>query len=678
MSPTSKVEITSVQGVPREESRDLTIAWALDAATSRATHILELGPERSGKRSACICPACGADLVAVNNAKRAYKRRPHFRHIAGTIAMRGGLVGCAIVAARYAMLRALMDNGWIDLPVRQRSKTVSGYLDQSFSGIATRPSERVQLRDARLVDRTRAVLTLADGRTVYVVLTGEADISAEADDVSAVITIEVSDPAIAELGASELRDRLSLPGVLCWKQHWLDSALDNEAQAKALAAAVDHLALAPDDLVIPADMPAELKTETVLHYAVKQILAEEGVFLAPGEYLEARAQGVGNVHLATWKLEPRLLELREVELERRLELIRPDLTCVALGSDGALVFPSLCIEVTVTHGIDDERLERIRQVNLPTIEINLRDLGGRITRSLLRELVRHGQAVKSWAHHPDFSEIKSRLQREANAGMEAEAAVIAAQRARLERVRDTPVPDLINRYLQAACNYFEYLQANRGPFLKSDPRLVDFKQAKSMVLDAAADLRLKGVYGGDDEQLLDESGLLICLLSLMRDKALTRGSESGTGFAVLQQVIDSPEGIRSSFLPLLLGAAKLFQISMDAKQHELFQEWRLEVGKRYKRSLTTYVRNEQWDLFLTQVMPPLGDLIRRTARTNRFMEARQGMAAESAVGNPDLPTHEWMYQGARLQQWIDENPEGAEKFFGIRPKGHQNIKGQDI
>lgn len=669
MSRSSRIEITSAPGVPKEEIRDLTIAWAMDAATSRATHILELGPERSGKLSGCICPSCGANLVAVNNAKLAYKRRPHFRHVAGVSTVRSGLAGCAIVAARHAMLRAMMEGGWIDLPMRHRSTTVSGFLNQSFPGDATRPSERVRLRDARLVDRTRAVLTLEDGRTVNVVLAGEADISTEADEVNAVITIEVSDPSIAELGASELRDRLSLPGVLCWKQHWLDSALDQEARAKALAVAVDHLALAPEDLVLPDDMPSELKTETVLHYAVKQILAEEGAFLAPGAHLEARAQSIGKEHLATWKLEPRLLELRDVELERRLELIRPDLTCVALARVGAVAFPSLCIEVTVTHGIDDERLERIRQVNLPTVEINLRALGGRITRSLLRDLVRHGQAVKSWVHHPDFSEIQSRLQRQANADMEAEAAVIVAERARLERVRDTPVPELTERYLSAARGYFEYLQANRGPFLKSDPRLTEFTRVKATVLDAAADLRLKGVYGGDDEALLDENGVLACLLSLWADTALTRGADPGGGFAVLQQVIDSPEGVRSTMLPLLLGAAKVFRISMTPEQRQLLKQWRLEVGERYKSSLTTYVREERWDRFLGQLMPELEELIRRTASMNRFLEARQGRAEETSAGIPETPTYDWVFRGARLQQWVNENPEAAEKFFGLKAKG---------
>ena len=37
---------------------------------------------------------------------------------------------------------------------------------------------------------------------------------------------------------------------------------------------------------------------------------------------------------------------------------------------------TLLIEVTVTHGIDDAKLERIRALDLPTLEIDLRQLGG--------------------------------------------------------------------------------------------------------------------------------------------------------------------------------------------------------------------------------------------------------------------------------------------------------------
>ena len=68
---------TSIKQVSRDkaraELRELVIAWATDADTHRATYILELGPERSGAKSRCLCPGCGGPLVAVNNAKPSTK-----------------------------------------------------------------------------------------------------------------------------------------------------------------------------------------------------------------------------------------------------------------------------------------------------------------------------------------------------------------------------------------------------------------------------------------------------------------------------------------------------------------------------------------------------------------------------------------------------------------------------
>ena len=40
---------------------------------------------------------------------------------------------------------------------------------------------------------------------------------------------------------------------------------------------------------------------------------------------------------------------------------------------------TLHVEVTVTHGIDAEKLSRIRELNVPTLEIDIGSLGGKVT-----------------------------------------------------------------------------------------------------------------------------------------------------------------------------------------------------------------------------------------------------------------------------------------------------------
>lgn len=545
MSTSSRIKVDPSASHSELALKDLTIAWALDAAAMRPIHILELGKDRSGSRSNCICPSCGASLVAVNNAKATYHKRPHFRHVAGAGAEGTGLTGCAIVAARVAILRALENRGWIDLPGRTRPGQVLGYLGQVHTASASRPPERVQLKSTTLIDRTRAVLALADGRQIDVILSGSGDFSADTNEVNAVVTIEVKDPEIATLDAEQLRDRLALKEAMCWQQHWDDDAMDAEANADALQTAREHLSVAPEELELPDDMPPELKTETVLHYAVKQILAEGGAFTAPGKQLVAKASSDDLVHERSWQLHPQRLVLTNVELERRIGLIRPDLVCTAHHLDGSNAFEALCIEVTVTNAIGDERVERIRQVGLPTIEINLRGLAGRITRSELVELIEHGEHLKSWVFHPEFPSIEERLQDEVESERRAYDAAVQERSERLSRVLLAPLEEVVAQFFAAVIPYLEFIRDNRGPFLRTDSRIDQYNRIKEPVRRAAEALHVKDILGADDELFLDGRGLLAELLSIKENRVLVEGLQRGPAFAVLENTFRSPAGIRS-------------------------------------------------------------------------------------------------------------------------------------
>ena len=61
---------------------------------------------------------------------------------------------------------------------------------------------------------------------------------------------------------------------------------------------------------------------------------------------------------------------------------------------------TLHVEVTVTHGIDAEKLSRIRELNVPTLENDIGSLGGKVTLEGLRNLVVHQTIGKRWVHHP--------------------------------------------------------------------------------------------------------------------------------------------------------------------------------------------------------------------------------------------------------------------------------------
>lgn len=683
MSSSSRIKVDPSVAHSELALKDLTIAWALDAAALRPIHILELGKDRSGSRANCICPSCGASLVAVNNAKPTYHKRPHFRHVAGAGAEGTGLTGCAIVAARVAILRALETRGWIDLPGRTRPGQALGYLGQVHTGSASRPPERVQLKSATLIDRTRAVLTLADGRQIDVILSGSGDFSTNTNEVNAVVTIEVKDPELATLDAEQLRDRLALKEAMCWQQHWDDDALDAEASKDALQIAREHLSVAPQELELPDDMPPELKTETVLHYAVKQILANGGTFTAPGKHFVAKASSYDLVHERSWQLHPQRLVLTNVELERRLGLIRPDLVCTAHHLDGGDAFESLCIEVTVTNGIGEERVERIRQVGLPTIEINLRGLAGRITRSELVGLIEHGEHLKSWVFHPEFRSVEVRLQTEVEDEKRAYDKALQERRKRLSQVLRTPLEEVVAQFFAAVIPYLEFVRDNRGPFLRTDSRYLQYDEIKQPVLRAADALRMKDIPGADDELFLDGRGVLAELLSIKENKVLVEGLQPGPGFAVLESTFRSPSGIRSVNFPLLLGAARVYELPMEASQEAVFGQWRDEVREIFANGPLTYPRSERFDRLLGALFPELSKQLLKTAAHFRAMKARgvSTTGEKLQVKTPSLPqskqererlldTRPWdlMLKGRDLERWIRENPDSA-KGLGLKPPG---------
>lgn len=122
------------------------------------------------------------------------------------------------------------------------------------------PLQRSNAR-AEFSDCAPAVLHLEDGKQITVLLRGEAAPTDGSPHTGAVIVIEVDDPAVALMDPQQLRERLSLNAGACWHQHWDDAAILEEATSQARETAIDHLALAPDGLDLPSDMPAELKSE---------------------------------------------------------------------------------------------------------------------------------------------------------------------------------------------------------------------------------------------------------------------------------------------------------------------------------------------------------------------------------------------------------------------------------
>ena len=355
----------------RAVSNELVIAWALDKVTREPRYILELSEQERGAKCNCICASCELPLTAVNAAKTEYQQRPHLRHPPG--AERSF---CFVLSARYAIAQQLLKQGFIELPRRKRSARIAGLSGEFHEAWVELPPERVHIKDAVFNDKATALLTLDDGRQLTVELTGS--MLAQHDDqdtVIPVISLNITDPAIASMSPDELRKRLTLLCAdACWYSHWKDLELTHQATAYARQKASEALDWlddreGADEL---AELSQEQQKETLLHREVKEILEREKRIHLPELNVKVERNAPRREPFTRethWSSE--YVNLDNIRLENKLGRVIPDVLARVIDAPNDEDEYQLVIEVTVTNPINEERLERIRELNLPTLEIDI-------------------------------------------------------------------------------------------------------------------------------------------------------------------------------------------------------------------------------------------------------------------------------------------------------------------
>jgi len=149
-----------------------------------------------------------------------------------------------------------------------------------------------------------------------------------------------------------------------------------------------------------------------LHLIAKQILEEEKWIRLPDLIGTARTTLQDGEPLTASESYPgAMVQLNDVVLEKGMGRTRPDVIAQMREFSPWEAGPIL-IEVTVTNAITEERMQRIRQNNLPALEIDIRQLGGRVSRSEYARLVVDEIAGKRWLYHP--AEALLRQQAEAS------------------------------------------------------------------------------------------------------------------------------------------------------------------------------------------------------------------------------------------------------------------------
>jgi len=106
-------------------------------------------------------------------------------------------------------VRHLHEIGVLELPRRKVGGNAIGFSGAGYEGWEEAPAETVSISQARMIDRTTAILTLDDGRQLHVDLTGTGEQSDQYGG-RAVVTVDLSGPALASMSIEEIRARLRL------------------------------------------------------------------------------------------------------------------------------------------------------------------------------------------------------------------------------------------------------------------------------------------------------------------------------------------------------------------------------------------------------------------------------------------------------------------------------------
>ena len=644
-------QIDSSQPTRRAETVDaatVPLKWAHDAQTGEPRYIHD--PEVAQSQCKCTCPACNLSLIPVM-AGQPLRTRPmaHFRHPAGA-----QKDDCSLVAARLAATRHLLEVGVIDLPRRRMSRTATGFSGEGYEVWVEAPAERIAVVGAALHDYATALLTLDDGRELLVDLTGLREPGSDGRGC-AVVTLSLSDPTIAMLGPEEIRARLRILPDIRWCSHWNDQALTAQGDAAATQASRDALDgwQDTDEADFRSHLPSGVdattmqrwRRETLLHREVKTILEQASSIATPGLEVEVNRdppEEFGgdwdeDTIRKSWMTPSRHLELDEIRLERRLGTIVPDvignlggrqtythggtMTMVNgdfeedVEDDYSQAWPlTLLIEVTVTHGIDEEKLRRIRELDLPTLEIDIGSLGGKVTLDGLRNLVVNLTIGKRWVHHPVWRIKRKILETE----IDRHPVTIRYQErlAELRRPRllATPATEWASAYLAAATAFYDAntrikkaQRAHSGSTTK--PSLLGAGSELWMqVMEAADALAMHDLPGAADATMVDEAGVIPRLLSIQQNRGV--GYAVDTGFQVLNAIMQSGTGTQqwNTLYPMAVKAYGL-ETQFTQKQADRYAAWRQAIIDKVAVLDETCLRPARYDAVLSMLFPELAPRI---------------------------------------------------------------------
>jgi hypothetical protein len=152
--------------------------------------------------------------------------------------------------------------------------------------------------------------------------------------------------------------------------------------------------------------------ESALHYMAKEIVAEKKYLDLPDieEVLPFQfAAYYANENFIPFNSKYTRVRFDKVEVEKYENDFKPDLKCYVGNS-------VLLVEITVTHGIDEAKLQKIQSNNIPLLEIDLSAYGQEITRQKVREALYNVKDLhpRRWVYNPKMTSKEAAFHKRAS------------------------------------------------------------------------------------------------------------------------------------------------------------------------------------------------------------------------------------------------------------------------
>ena len=449
----------------------------------------------------------------------------------------------------------------------------------------------------------------------------------------------------------------------CWKSHWQDVQLAILAENKARQIASDALDWLDDieGLSEANQLSKEQKRETLLHMEVKSILANEKRINLPELVVNVERDAPRK---DTYKRESRweseFVNLKDVSLEKRLGRIIPDVIAQVIVDDNTDISYQLLVEVTVTNPINAERLERIKLVNLPTIEIDVGRMGGVVSRSELVKLVVEELAAKRWVHHPKAVDELIKL----NAEVEAEIQRLFEREVKRNKSLDAPLGTKAQNFLTAFTQHVEIKKHSEQP-------MNDVSQeelALNELDDTIFALTKSGYPEADDVKDLPSTleRILKRLLSIKLDTGI--GYRMNTGWQVINAIHLDLEQQRS-WHTIFLIAIRHYKPKLNSEQSGKTNQWRAKVLNSIKQGESTYLRSTKYDSLLSFLFPELKDALNKDfgklGRSNpsRSIDNIKYQSASSIEKSIGMRQGSFWLKGKELEDWKRRYPESSKIWF---------------